>query len=145
VDRIPCTVYSVNNADLSKLQSGTMLTLLQVANTAGHDLGVGFATEGQHQDPCHAQGCAVDIDEIDNVRVGTYGKRNDAAKSLVSDVERAARDNPDVHRVIDPNGNWASSTRGGEKRETPLVDKPEKKQFLWSEHQSHLHISVYPN
>jgi len=140
----PCKVYSIG-ADLSKVQAGTMTTLQQIADASGHDLGVGFATEGHHEDPCHKNGCAVDVDEIDHVSVGTFGHRNEAASSQVSDVEDATRANGSVHQVITPNGNWASSAAGAPKRQLPLKDRPEKRQYLWSEHQSHLHISVYPN
>jgi hypothetical protein len=117
-----------------------MAALKELANLAGHDLGIYQATEGLHQDPRHAgelAGLAVDINEIDHVDIGSTGRMNPVAASLVKDVDRAARSMDAVRTVLGPLGHVRSDTYGGPKIERVFKGR------LKDEHQSHFHISFY--
>lgn len=146
-DGIPCTIYSVNGADLSRLQAGTREQLLQIAEASGHDLGIGYATEGTHRDECHSKGCAVDINELDHsIDIGRNGHRTatPVARAAVADVESAARGNWSVYQVIGPDGFWGKPGTYDPRQSYPLVDTP-RNGHLWFVHQSHIHISIFPD
>jgi len=135
-DGIPCTAYSTG-ADLSKLRPEARSALFVLANVSGHDLGIYQATEGPHNDPRHALGLGVDINEIDRVDVGSTGHMNAAAATLVGDVDKAAKGMNQVRTVLGPLGHVRSDVEGGAKFERQFEGK------LKADHQSHLHVTFY--
>ena len=114
-----------------------MASLQTLANTAGHDLGVYQATEGEHDDKRHRMGLGVDINEIDHTDIGSKGHMNPGAAGLVGDVDRAARSMDDVRTVLGPLGHVKSDAFGQPKTDRKFSGG------LKDDHQSHFHITFY--
>jgi hypothetical protein len=139
VDGIPCVVYAIGNADLSKAKPEALEGLRFLANFVGHDLGVGYVTEGQHEDPRHGAGYAFDVDEIDHVDIGSLGHVSKEGAPLADEVLQGARWLGGIRQLIGPNGNYKSNVYNGPHLKRALKGE------LWREHQSHLHLSFYCN
>jgi len=149
-DGIPCTIYltaygKAHGASLDALQPSSWRSLNNLAEKAGHNLGINATSNGTHDDPRHngqsaccfhnsnteLSGLAVDVGEVDHHTVGSS-----EASAGVDDVERTALGMGDVKAVIDPNGYWASSKPNGSMR--PVNDPETTKK-----HNTHMHISFW--
>jgi hypothetical protein len=140
-----------HGTSLSQLSPDALLSLTNLANLAGHDLGVNFGANGEHSDPRHTgvststvthrvnssrsnpllRGLAVDVGEIDHYVVGTSG-----AKAGLDEVTAVANAMPSVKAVIGPNGYSLSVAPGSAKHS---VDDP----ATVRNHPTHMHLSFY--
>ena len=92
----------------------------------------------------HAHGRAVDINNINGVRVkdlqsGT-GEKAERAREAAANLEDWAKKNPDVTQVIGPTGRWESNGSGDMDKRVPVEPKDFK---ILQEHKNHYHITIH--
>jgi len=129
---------------LSTLKPEALHDLYELAELAGHDLGINATTNFDHDDPRHngvsayhparsnpaLSGLAVDVGEIDHVTV------RQASASSRSDLKNAALGMDDVKDVLTPSGLFQSAGFGQPKTEF-------QNSGLLHEHAGHFHISFF--
>ena len=124
--------------DLRRLSEEARTSLIATGLKLGVRLGVS-ATVKDSDDPRHANGHAVDINEIDGVDIGSKGSVHSVSTMLMANsVAAGLLANPDVRAAIWPTGYVKSESHGGAR-----VPLPASHLKQWFNHQDHIHASFY--
>jgi hypothetical protein len=120
-------------ADLNDLTPATKKALQRLADEAGVDIGINATSNGNHKDPGHAAGTAVDIGYVNNRDIGSGPTNNPQAWFDAFRVQKTAAR---LGGLTDRGNLGPAGKYNGTDGPRPIVDPA-----LRAQHQNHIHLS----
>jgi hypothetical protein len=99
------------------------------------------SAESKEEDAAHAEGRAVDINEVDGLAIGlavdplATPKQREAMRGYLRELEASARSNPEVELFMSPIGGFARDTV------TKRIVREATKQEMEA-HRTHIHMTI---